>query len=391
MKVLMVLYTTGIEYDSRLRKECASIKYLGNIPKIAALSEYENKKSKGVTDEGVSYNTISLITRKFLPQKRFLIIKAFEMYVKFLIIILVSRPNIIWLHNIEMAGLIPFCWIMKKIGFIDKLIWDQHELLANKFFANKFIKKIIIFLINACEIIIVANKERCNFLFKKLGKKNLNSQFHVIENFIDQRFASLPKGILPEEVKEWLNGKPYLLAQGGADPGRYINEVVEAIINLEAIKLIIVGPYSEEIIYKLQNKWGDIIKEKIYFAGLVPQNKLVDFSDYALASIILYTKDIENFWFCAPNRLYQALIRGIPVIVGINPPMANLVNKYNCGVVLVGDGSNVKDIEKGIRKLIENKTEFDEKTKHCVEAISWESQMPIFKKIVETKIVGGVE
>ncbi len=49
---------------------------------------------------------------------------------------------------------------MKKIGFIDKLIWDQHELPANKFFLNKFIKKLFIFSINACEGIVVANKER---------------------------------------------------------------------------------------------------------------------------------------------------------------------------------------------------------------------------------------
>jgi len=389
MKVLMIIITEGIDYDDRLRKECASIKALGNIPKIAALED-ENKQKKGVTDEGVSFNTLFLITRKVLPHKRFLIIKAFEIYIKFLIIILFSRSNVIWLHNIEMAGLIPFCWTLKKIGFINKLIWDQHELPANKFFFNKFIKKLFIFLINACESIVVANKERRDFLFKQLGKKNLNSQFHVIENYVDQRFASLPKGVLPEEVKEWLKGKPYLLAQGGANPDRHLNEVVEAIINIEGIKLIVVGPYSEEVIYKLKNKWGDIISEKVYFTGFVPQKKLVDFIDHAIVSIVLYKKDIDNCWLCAPNRLYQALIRGIPVIVGINPPMANLVNKYNCGVVLAGDGSNVEDIKNGIIKVIENQAEFNENTKYCLDDISWESQMPVFKKIMETKMVSGV-
>lgn len=384
MKVLMVIITEGIDYDDRLRKECASIKDLGNIPKIAA-SEDENKQKKGVTDEGISFNTILLITRKVLPHKRFLIIKAFEIYIKFLIIILVSRPNVIWLHNIEMAGLIPFCWTMKKIGFINKLIWDQHELPANNFFLNKFIKKLFVILINACESIVVANKERRDFLFKQLGKKNLNSQFYVIENFVDQRFASLPKGLLPEEVKEWLNEEPYLLAQGGANPDRHLDEVVEAIINIEGIKLIVVGPYSEEIIYNLKKKWGDIIVEKVYFTGFVPQKKLVNFIDHAIVSIILYQKDIDNCWLCAPNRLYQALIRGIPVIVGINPPMANLVNKYNCGVVLAGDGSNVVDIKNGIIKIIENQAKFSENTKHCVNNISWESQMPVFKKIMKEK------
>ena len=386
MKVLMIINTLGIDYDDRLRKECASIKELGNIPLIVALEDV-NKQKKGVTDEGVSFNTILLITRKILPHKRFLMFKAFEMYIKFLIKILISRPNIIWLHNIEMAGLIPFCWIMKKIGFINKLIWDQHELPANKFLLNKFIKKLFIFLINACESIVVANRERRDFLFKKLGKKNINSQFHIIENFVDQRFATLNKGVLPEEVKKWLKGKPYLLAQGGANPNRYLEEVVSAILNIKGIKLIVVGPYSDEIFYKLKNKRGDIVAEKVYFTGLVPQKKLVDFIDNAIASIVLYKKDINNSWLCASNRLYQALIRGIPVIVGINPPMANLVDKYNCGIALSSDGRSIEEIKNGIIKIIENQAEFKKNTKHCLDGISWESQMPVFRKIMETKIV----
>jgi len=389
MKVLMVINTSGIEYDDRLRKECASIKELGNIPLIAAL-EYENKQKKGVTDENVFFSTISLITRKVLPHKRFLIFKAFEIYIKFLIKILVSRPNVIWLHNIEMAGLIPFCWIMKKAGFIDKLIWDHHELPASKFFLNKFIKKLYIFLINACGCIVIANKERRDFLFKKLGKKNLSSEFYVIENFVDQKFVSLREGMLPEEAKEWLRGKPYLLAQGGANPDRYLEEVVAAILSMEGINLIVVGPYSEEILHKLKNKWEDIITKKVYFTGLVPQKKLVDFIDHAIASIILYKKDIDNCWLCAPNRLYQALSRGIPVIVGENPPMANLVNKYNCGITLSSDGSNVEDIKNAIIKIIENQVVFNKNTKYCLGNISWESQMPVFRKVMETKIVSDV-
>ena len=384
MKVLMIINTTGIDYDDRLRKECASIKYLGNIPQIAAL-EYENKRKKGLTDEGISFNTILLITRKVLPHKRFLIIKSFEMYIKFLIKILICRPNVIWLHNIEMSGLIPFCWIMKKIGFINKLIWDQHELPANKFFLNNIIKKLFNFLINICDSIVIPNRERRDFLFKKLGKKNISSQFYVIENFVDQRFTSLPKGILPKEVKEWLKGKPYLLAQGGAAPNRYLDEVVEAILSIEEIQLIVVGPYSDEILYKLKNKLGDIVLEKVYFTGLVPQKKLVDFIDHAIASIILYKRDIDNCWLCAPNRLYQALFRGIPVIVGINPPMANLVNKYNCGITLSSDGSKIEDIKNGIIKIIKNQAVFNENTKHCLDNISWESQMPVFRKIMEIK------
>jgi hypothetical protein len=57
----------------------------------------------------------------------------------------------------------------------------------------------------------------------------------------------------------------------------------------------------------------------------------------------------ENTRLCAPNRLYQALSRGVPVVVGSNPPMAHLVRETDCGVVLRTDGADVNDVRAGLR------------------------------------------
>ena len=116
---------------------------------------------------------------------------------------------------------------------------------------------------------------------------------------------------------------------------------------------------------------------------------MVNFIDHATASIVLYKKDNSNCWLCTSNRLYQALIRGIPVIVGINPPMANLVNKYNCGIVLEGSGNRVGDIKNGIRQLIENHKKYKKNTKYYLNDIYWESQMHAFKNILKIKKVNG--
>jgi hypothetical protein len=54
------------------------------------------------------------------------------MYAHFIRFILTERPNVLWLHNIEMAGLVPIGWLLKKLGLIKRLVWDQHELPTEK-------------------------------------------------------------------------------------------------------------------------------------------------------------------------------------------------------------------------------------------------------------------
>ena len=76
--------------------------------------ENENKQKKGVTDEGVLFNTILLITRKVLLHKRFLMIKVFELYIKFLIIIVQDQM---------LFGCLILKWLVFTILLDDKKDW----------------------------------------------------------------------------------------------------------------------------------------------------------------------------------------------------------------------------------------------------------------------------
>ena len=129
--ILMIIKTSGLAYDDRVRKECGTLLKLGHCVKIIAL-EYEDKRNKGITEDNVPFQTISLFTRKILPHKRGLAFKTLEMYAHFIRFILAERPDVLWLHNIEMAGLVPIGWVLKKLGLIERLVWDQHELPDEK-------------------------------------------------------------------------------------------------------------------------------------------------------------------------------------------------------------------------------------------------------------------
>jgi len=301
----MLIDTTGLEYDDRLKKECFTLKELGYSPWIVVL-EYANTKKHGITGDGIPYRAIRLISRKILPRGRVLAIKVLEMYVKFIREMLRRHVQVVWLHNIEMTGLIPVAWVLRRLGFVQRIVWDQHELPPEWLLRNRFWQSVLRKLVDACDAIVVANKQRRDFLLENLGEV-VREKLHIIENFADQRFAGLPQGVLPTALQDWLKGKLYLLAQGGANPDRHLEELVEAVLRVEDVKLVVVGPYQPQKLDALRLRWGDQLTNHVYFTGLVPQTELVNYIDHALASVVLYAQSSENTRLCAPNRLYQAL------------------------------------------------------------------------------------
>lgn len=372
----MLIKTSGIEYDDRLRKESISINDLGHSIKIIAV-EYENKSANKFVYGSIPAQTLYLHSRKIFGRSKGIILKLFEIHSKFAIQVIKNKPDIVWIHEAIHSGFIPFLWIIKKIGFIKKIIWDHHELPSNRVLSNVVYKYLFNRLMIACDIVIVANELRKNVI-----KNRQCGNIHILHNYPDNYFRNLKKGILPENLKQWLKGKPYILAQGGAFTNRYIFELVQAVMNVNGINLVVVGPYKNTVLDSLFSNYGARLNHKIHFTGFVPQLEMHKYIDNALASAIFYSVSSKNRLYCEPNRLYQAVIRGIPVIVGNNPPMKSFVEYFHCGIVLNSDGNKSEDIKIGIIKMIQNFDTYKNNCNYIGGKINWESQLKTIELII---------
>ena len=370
--ISMVINTSGLAYDDRLRKECGSLARLGARPSILAL-ERANRESSGRTDEDIPFKTITLATRGLLPHRGGLGIKLAEMYGLFATRILHQRPEVLWVHDPEMAGLVPFGAMLRRLGVIQRLVWDQHELPPQTVLSRPTTKRILTGMMLSCDAVVVANNERRDLLTETLGSA-LKSRFQVLDNFSDDRFNELVSSGPPPELTTWLAERPYLLAQGGANPKRHLASLVEAVLRLDDVALVVVGPFQEDERQQLAHRFGPAFEQRVRFEGLVPQMELVNFIDTALASIVLYDHDQPNSNLCAPNRLYQALSRGTPGVVGCNPPMARVVSEFGCGVVLEGDGRDPSDLQRSLATFLASSTIFKAAAQANRRAFRWENQ-----------------
>ncbi|MDD4527581.1 MAG: glycosyltransferase [Candidatus Margulisbacteria bacterium] len=368
-KILMLVRTSGLEYDDRIRKEAISLKTLGY--NVSILANYtSNKSEKGVTQYGAPYKVYSLITRKIFPSAKLLPLKMFEFWLRVFFDTLFKSFDYVWVHEEYMALNILF---KPTRG---KYIFDLHEL---PLFLTKNKKMIKLYhrIESKSYKLIVANSDRLYYMIETGLVKN-KSKYYILNNFPDKVFLDLPVNNLPEKAKNFIGNSQYILMQGGGHKTRYPLEVLCAIKKYGKYKAIIVGPVANEFVEQIKNDFQDVV----YIAGYIKQLELTKYIDNAWASIILYGHTCENNIYCEPNRFYQALNRGVPVIVGNNPPMKRIIEETKAGIVLKTDGRNIDDIVNGISELEKHYKDFKQKAIVVKEKYIWEAQTAIINSIV---------
>lgn len=368
-KILMLARTSGLEYDDRIRKEILSLQSMGYSVRVLA-NYTDNKSRRGTTSDGVQFKVYSLLTRSILPSSKFLPVKMFEFWLRVFFETLFERFALVWVHEEYMALNI----LIKPVR--GKYIFDLHE-LPEKLVANEKMINLYRIIEDKCYKLIVANEDRLRYM-NELGIIKHISKYNILNNYPDKVFHNIPFENLPIQVQAIIDNTPYILMQGGGHDSRYPIEILTAVKTHGKFKAIIVGPVSKGIKEIIENEFNDIV----FLTGYVKQLELSKYIDNAWASVILYGHSDFNNIYCEPNRLYQALNRGIPVIVGNNPPMKRIVENTGAGVVLENDGRSVDEIINGILKLESEYTYIKSCAHKSRDKFIWEIQHQVFTEIV---------
>ena len=373
-KIAMILRTDGLDYDDRIRKEMLTVMSLNPDIEFKIFAIIDGKYSleeEGVTEYGVAYTIPRIKSRLKYKQGTHLIKKAWDFYRS-------VNPKLKDFDAIWCANFDPIMFILLS----NKLkIWDMHELPPRRFLNNSLKKMILRFLMNRCKVVIHANAARLRYL-KEIGVvKDEKNQF-VIRNYPDMDETQIDSDVQYAEFVSWLRDSDCVYIQGIYEQARCDMECLEAIMQMRDLKAVVVGKVNKQVRSNLERKYGDKLSSKLFFTGMVPQKMTSYYIRACKASLIFYRNVGFNNYYCEPNRMFQSIINGCPVVVGCNPPMKELVDKYGFGVSLVDDGSNVTNIMGGLKKVLSNHSyyvECIEKNKHFV---LWSQQNREFRKII---------
>lgn len=216
------------------------------------------------------------------------------------------------------------------------LLYDSHEFftgvpeLENNSFARKVWISLERLIFPRLRYIVTVN-DSIAALYSKMYHKEVK----VIKNIPEIPLLSNPLQV--EELRNSIpieNGNKLLIMQGaGINVDRGAEEAVQAMQYLDSVTLLIIG--SGDVIGKLKA----MVKEhhldaKVKFLDKMPFDQLMNYTRIADAGLTLDKDTNINYRLSLPNKLFDYIHAGIPVLASFVPEVKKIVEQYNIGVVI---------------------------------------------------------
>jgi glycosyltransferase involved in cell wall biosynthesis len=176
-----------------------------------------------------------------------------------------------------------------------------------------------------------------------------------------------------------------LILQGtGINRDRGGVELIDAIMKVENVSLLIVG--SGDMIAELGEKVLRLhVSDKVKFITKVPWEEMMRYTEAADAGLSLDKDTNINYRFSLPNKLFDYLSAGIPVIAGDLPEVSKIVRDYNCGIII--SEISADKIAEAIVKLRDKPEFYSELKKNAAEAsgiLTWEKESVKVRALYES-------
>lgn len=213
-----------------------------------------------------------------------------------------------------------------------RLVYDSHELYSEQEFSpaqRAAWAKIERRHIHACDRVITVNPS----IAKELQTRYGLAEVEVILNA--ERVGQLPPRStylhshfgIPEAHR-------ILLFQGGLSATRNLVELVEAMARLSdrTLHLVLLG--DGQLWHNLQRLVGQRgLQEQVHLHPAVAQAELLAVTAAADAGVIPYQGICLNNYYCTPNKLFEFVAAGLPILASDLPELRRLVEDQQIGRV----------------------------------------------------------
>ena len=262
---------------------------------------------------------------------------------------LLREADVVWAHE-------EYTFLFPLLSEKNQYIWDLHEI--PKFFQASYMKRIFHIIENKSKKILHANEARMDYLHS-IGLIRDIQKHDFINNYPDKLFlSSKSEDKNLKKFKEWIKDEDYIYLQGLSFSQRNPLVTLQAIIEC-GIKTVVVGNVDKTALKSFKKKYSENkINSMIFFTGQINQLDITQYIKNCKFSIITYDSSSINQIYCEPNRLYQALSMGKPVIVSKNPTMKNLIQNNCYGIVLNDYGENKLTLLDAIDTMENNYSKF---------------------------------
>ncbi|MFH1679444.1 MAG: glycosyltransferase [Candidatus Eisenbacteria bacterium] len=350
MRVAMFLFHT-FRNDHRVLKEARSLLAAGHEVTLIALREGNDLPGENV-EEGIR------VLRLRIPRRRFRKGRYAEYFVRAARAGWAARADVYHCHDLD--TLVPAS-IASWFGH-RPLVYDSHELFTETHFlvGRERERRIWAFL----EKTFIRFATRVLTVSDPIAD-DLAERYRIDRPLVVRNCPAYQPPPAPRPFFDDPEGEPVLLCQGYLQKGRGLETLVGAMRHVPRGRLVLLG--DGEMKEELERLVGLLhLEGKVFLRPAVPIEELPPRTASAALGFVLYSTASLNFRYALPNKFFEYLMAGVPVLSSRIPEVARLVEQHGVGRIV--DPVNPENVAGEINRLLGDPASLGTMRENCVRA-----------------------
>jgi glycosyltransferase involved in cell wall biosynthesis len=289
--------------------------------------------------------------------------------IRLFFVLLFTKADVLLANDLD--TLLPNFLVSKLKGI--PLIYDSHEIfcevpeLQANLSKKRIWEKLESWIVPKLKYCITVNQSIADYFTNKY-----NVHFIFVRNI--PNYANMVNLKSRSDLNLPLGKKIVILQGAGINVQRGAEELVEAFQYLdENYVLLIIG--SGDVIHQLKENVVKLqLHDKVIFIDKIPASELRHYTSNSNLGVTIDKDSNMNYHFSLPNKVFDYMHAGIPILATKLPEIENLVNKYHIGTFIENHDS--KHIADQISGFLNSELYLEYKSNTVIAAIenNWETE-----------------
>lgn len=361
MKRAIVSVINDLSTDQRVHKVCNTLHKLGFEVTLVGRKQH---------------NSLPLAKRDYETKRMFLLFEKgplfyFEYQIRLFCYLLFHKADVLVSNDLD--TLLPNYLISKLRS--SNIVYDSHELFCEvPELQNNPIKKQIWKRLERWIFPKLKHVFTVNGSIAKIYKEEYKVEVNVVRNIPLLSSQNNIQKISKESLGLPTDKKIILLQGAGINIDRGAEEAVQSMQYVNGALLLIIG--SGDVISVLKQMVVDLkLDAKVKFIEKIPFEKLLQYTNHADIGLTLDKDTNINYRYSLPNKLFDYIHAGIPVLASNLVEVKKIIDQYGVGDCI--ENHNPQHIADKLNTILADITMLQmwkKNTKIAANSLNWEQE-----------------